>query len=81
MNKALYFSRSPIPHVRDIDPRDWMSAAPFWGHAGVYAYQRSVLQEYLRLPEGLMERAEKLEQLRLMEAGKSFLAVEIAGTR
>ena len=75
--RALYFSRSPIPHVRDLEPGEWLSAAPFWGHAGVYAYRRNVLIDYLRLPEGLMERAEKLEQLRLLEAGRQFLTVEI----
>jgi len=76
-HRALYFSRSPIPHVRDLKPAEWLSAAPFWGHAGVYAYRRNVLIDYLRLPEGLMERAEKLEQLRLLEAGRQFLTVEI----
>jgi len=76
-HRALYFSRSPIPHVRDLEMSEWPTAAPFWGHAGVYAYQRSVLQEYLRLPEGVMEIAEKLEQLRLLEAGKQILTVEI----
>ena len=76
-NRALYFSRSPVPHVRDLDTDDWLSTAPFFGHAGVYAYRRAVLLEYLQLPEGVMEKAEKLEQLRLLEAGKQFLTVEI----
>ena len=76
-DKALYFSRSPVPHVRDIETNDWLSRAPFFGHAGVYAYRRDVLIEYLKLPEGRMEKAEKLEQLRLLEAGKQFLTVEI----
>ena len=75
--KALYFSRSPIPHVRDVGPDEWLSATPYWGHAGVYAYRKEVLIEYLQLPEGVMERAEKLEQLRLLEAGKQILTVEI----
>jgi len=75
--KALYFSRSPIPHVRDIGPEEWLSATPYWGHAGVYAYRKEVLIEYLQLPEGVMEKAEKLEQLRLLEAGKQILTVEI----
>lgn len=74
---AMYFSRSPMPHVRDLEISEWLSAAPFWGHAGVYAYRRAVLLEYLRLPEGVLERAEKLEQLRLLEAGKRLLTVEI----
>jgi len=74
---ALYFSRSPIPHVRDVGPDQWLSASPYRGHAGVYAYRKKVLIEYLQLPEGVMEKAEKLEQLRLLEAGKQILTVEI----
>jgi 3-deoxy-manno-octulosonate cytidylyltransferase (CMP-KDO synthetase) len=74
---ALYFSRSPVPYVRDADPAEWLSHANFWGHAGVYAYRERVLREFSRLAEGHLERVEKLEQLRLLEAGKRFLAVEI----
>lgn len=75
--KALYFSRSPIPHVRDSEPADWLSSTPFWGHVGVYAYRRNALLEHSRLPEGPLEQAEKLEQLRLLESGKEILAVEM----
>lgn len=74
---ALYFSRSPVPHVREADLHDWLSQTTFWGHAGVYAYRRNVLLEFRHLPEGQLERVEKLEQLRLLEAGKRILAVEI----
>jgi 3-deoxy-manno-octulosonate cytidylyltransferase (CMP-KDO synthetase) len=74
---ALYFSHSPIPHVRDEPMEDWVSHAPFWGHVGVYGYRRFVLEEYGQLPEGQLERVEKLEQLRLLEAGKRILTVEI----
>ena len=76
-NDALYFSRSPIPHVRDVELNNWLTATPFWGHTGVYAYRRQVLYDYLQLPEGAMEKAEKLEQLRLLEAGRTILTVEI----
>ncbi len=75
--RALYFSRSPIPYVRDFEVKDWLDQAPYWGHVGVYAYRRQVLIDYLHLPEGQMERAEKLEQLRLLEAGRDILTVEI----
>jgi len=75
--RALYFSRSQIPHVRDVKLSDWLSTAPYWGHTGVYAYRREILLEYLQLPEGIMEKTEKLEQLRLLEAGKKILTVEI----
>jgi 3-deoxy-manno-octulosonate cytidylyltransferase (CMP-KDO synthetase) len=75
--QALYFSRSPIPYVRDVDTMNWLSAAEFWGHVGVYGYRRNVLQQYFELPGGRLESAEKLEQLRLLEAGKRILTVEI----
>lgn len=76
-NTALYFSHSPIPHVRDEPVEDWASRTAFWGHVGVYGYRRSVLEEYSQLPEGQLEHVEKLEQLRLLEAGKKILTVEI----
>jgi len=76
-NSALYFSHSPIPHVRDEPIENWASLTPFWGHVGVYGYRRNVLEEYDRLPEGRLEQVEKLEQLRLLEAGKKILTVEI----
>ena len=74
---ALYFSRSPIPYVRDIDPKHWPSSTDYWGHTGVYAYRRQLLQEYTELPAGTLEQVERLEQLRILEAGRKILAVEI----
>ena len=74
---ALYFSRSPIPHLRDVEPTEWLSKAAFWGHAGVYAFGREVLEEFSRIPLGSLETMEKLEQLRLLEAGKRFISVEL----
>ena len=75
--RALYFSRSPIPHVRESQPGEWLNHASFWGHVGLYAYRRNVLGQYMQLPEGQLEAVEKLEQLRLLEAGMSILTVEI----
>lgn len=74
---ALYFSRSPVPYVRDKVIGDWLESAQFWGHAGVYAYRRQVLKEFSKLPKSPLEQIENLEQLRLLEAGKKFLTVEI----
>jgi len=74
---ALYFSRSAIPYVRDMEPKDWLSKTQFWGHTGVYAYRKEVLTEYFKLPEGTLEKTEKLEQLRVLEAGRKILTVEI----
>ena len=75
--QALYFSRSPIPHVRGAEPNDWLNHTIFWGHVGVYAYRRSLLGQYLQIPEGRLETVENLEQLRMLEAGKQILTVEI----
>lgn len=71
---ALYFSRSPIPHVRDWD-ESVLSAQPpcFFQHIGLYAYRRDFLLEYSDLPQTSLEKLEKLEQLRALAAGKTIL--------
>jgi 3-deoxy-manno-octulosonate cytidylyltransferase (CMP-KDO synthetase) len=74
---ALYFSRSPVPYVRDIELTDWLGASRFWGHTGIYAYRRAALEDYQKLAPSQLETTEKLEQLRLMEAGKKYLTVAI----
>ncbi len=64
--RALYFSRAPIPHVRD-HVRD---ALPFASlHLGVYIFRRDTLERFTALPSGELEEAEKLEQLRALEHG------------
>jgi 3-deoxy-manno-octulosonate cytidylyltransferase (CMP-KDO synthetase) len=60
---ALYFSRSPIPLVRDG------GGFAFFKHIGLYVYRRDFLVRYRFLPVGPLERAEKLEQLRALENG------------
>lgn len=66
---ALYFSRSIIPFVRGVDIEEWPSAYPFLKHLGLYAYRREVLREVTQLPQGVLEKAESLEQLRWLENG------------
>ena len=66
---ALYFSRSVIPFIRGIETDEWLSHYPFLKHLGVYAYRRKVLAEVTRLPQGQLEKAESLEQLRWLENG------------
>lgn len=61
---ALYFSRWPIPYVRDKDGR-----AEHYRHFGIYAYRREFLLQYVKLPQTPLERAERLEQLRALENG------------
>lgn len=67
--RALYFSRSAIPHVRGEDPQQWHAHAPYWGHVGIYGYRADVLARWDALPHSPLEHTEKLEQLRLIEAG------------
>jgi len=69
---AMYFSRAPIPYVRD--PRGgW---PPLYRHIGLYAYRRSALMVLASLPPTPLERAESLEQLRALEHGIRIKAVE-----
>jgi 3-deoxy-manno-octulosonate cytidylyltransferase (CMP-KDO synthetase) len=75
--QALYFSRSPIPYVRDIPVSDWLQKTVFWGHYGIYGYRRQVLVDFkTSIPPGPLEEAEKLEQLRFLESGYSIYTVE-----
>ncbi len=66
---ALYFSRSPIPAVRASEPNEWQKKHIFYQHIGMYAYRSNVLRKLSKLPEGLLEKAESLEQLRWLENG------------
>lgn len=67
---ALYFSRAPIPHVRGGEPGSAdFSSGEFLRHIGVYAYTAEALQRWVDLPEGHLERLERLEQLRPLAAG------------
>jgi 3-deoxy-manno-octulosonate cytidylyltransferase (CMP-KDO synthetase) len=65
---ALYFSRAPIPVVRDKTGRSVTTGLHFV-HLGLYMYRRDVLMQLASLPSGLLEDAEKLEQLRALEHG------------
>ena len=69
--QALYFSRYPIPF-----DRDGRGDVQRHKHIGLYAYTRQALAAFHALPEAPLERAEKLEQLRLLQNGISILVVE-----
>jgi 3-deoxy-manno-octulosonate cytidylyltransferase (CMP-KDO synthetase) len=71
--RALYFSRSPLPFWREGGP-------PYlYRHIGIYAYRVQFLKEFVHLPPGRWEAAEKLEQLRALEHGFAIHVVETEG--
>jgi len=69
--RALYFSRSKIPYIRD----ELHSNISYLLHIGLYAYRLSALKTFTSLPPSPLEQIEKLEQLRLLEAGISIHVV------
>ena len=71
---ALYFSRAPIPWVRDSAHK---VHARHMKHLGLYVFQRDALLEYPTLPQGELERLEQLEQLRWMENGWKIRVAEV----
>jgi 3-deoxy-manno-octulosonate cytidylyltransferase (CMP-KDO synthetase) len=71
---ALYFSRAPIPWVRDTGSKILVRHMK---HLGLYVFQREALLEYPTLPQGELERIEQLEQLRWMENGWKIRVAEV----
>lgn len=67
--QALYFSRSVIPYLRGVDKSEWLRQHTYYKHLGLYAYLTPVLQRLTQLPQGQLEQAESLEQLRWLEYG------------
>lgn len=76
--RALYFSRSVIPCVRDAGSVD--TAGLYWRHLGLYAYRRAFLARVVAAPPCATERAECLEQLRALDLGARMLVVRTADT-
>lgn len=68
---ALYFSRSVIPFTSDNKAKP-----SYYKHLGIYSYRRPFLERFIELPEGTLESAEKLEQLRALEYGYRIKIVE-----
>lgn len=69
---ALYFSRSKIPYLRDASSSD----GHYLLHVGIYAYRLTALRAFTELPPSPLEKIEKLEQLRLLEAGVPIHVVQ-----
>lgn len=69
-HNALYFSKSVIPFVRDFT-----EGIPVHRHIGLYGYRRAALERFVSLPQGALEKAEQLEQLRALEHGMKIRVV------
>ncbi|MBO7220981.1 MAG: 3-deoxy-manno-octulosonate cytidylyltransferase [Alistipes sp.] len=67
--EAIYFSRSVVPYLRDVERSEWLKHHTFYKHIGIYAFRAEVLKRVTSLPQSPLEKAEKLEQLRWMESG------------
>jgi len=74
--RALYFSRHPIPFVREAQFRP--DGPLYWRHIGIYLYRRDFLERLVREPPSLLERAECLEQLRALHIGGAIGVAQTA---
>ncbi len=73
--RALYFSRSAIPHRRDPD----VPGPRVWQHIGLYVFRREFLEAFVRLDPSPLERSEALEQLRALENGYPIGVAPVEG--
>ena len=74
--KALLFSRSPIPFLRNEEKENW-STTHFYKHIGMYAFRRNTLLEITKLSPSRLEKLESLEQLRWLENGLEIFTTEL----
>ena len=72
---ALYFSRNPIPYMRNVAHEKWLQKGCFFQHLGIYAYKAETLHQIATMQPTALELAESLEQLRWLENG---LAIRMA---
>ena len=69
---ALYFSRNPMPFMRNVEHDDWMRKGVFYKHIGIYAYKAETLRQVAAMQASSLEICESLEQLRWLENGLSI---------
>ena len=77
-NRALYFSRSPIPYLRDFPTDKWLDNNVYYKHIGLYGYKRETLIDIVAMAPSSLEKAESLEQLRWLENGVKIAVSETA---
>jgi 3-deoxy-manno-octulosonate cytidylyltransferase (CMP-KDO synthetase) len=74
--QALYFSRQPIPYQASLPNNEWLTAAKFWKHIGIYAWTKTTLETIIDLEPTELEIQESLEQLRWLYHGLPIQTVE-----
>jgi 3-deoxy-manno-octulosonate cytidylyltransferase (CMP-KDO synthetase) len=67
--KALIFTRSPLPYVRNSGEMEWIREQAHYKHIGIYGFRSEVLRQICHVPQGKLERLESLEQLRWLQSG------------
>ena len=74
---ALYFSRSPVPFIRNHPQENWLNQASFFRHMGIYAYREKVLKAIVQLPESMLEKARNgWNNFAWLEAGYNIRIIE-----
>jgi len=76
LSEAVYFSRSPLPHIRGQEQTEWLKHYTYFKHIGIYGYRADILQQITQLPVSSLEKAESLEQLRWIENGYRIKVAE-----
>jgi 3-deoxy-manno-octulosonate cytidylyltransferase (CMP-KDO synthetase) len=76
LSEAIYFSRTPIPYLREFPQHEWLGRFDYFKHIGIYGYRADILQKLTQLPVSSLEKAEKLEQLRWLENGYRITVAE-----
>jgi 3-deoxy-manno-octulosonate cytidylyltransferase (CMP-KDO synthetase) len=74
--EAIYFSRSAIPHLRNVESEKWLNKQTYYKHIGMYGYRADILAEITKLSPSSLEMAESLEQLRWIENGYKIKVAE-----
>lgn len=73
--QALYFSRSSIPYIKNVDPKI-LKKHKVYRHVGIYSYRVGYLKKFVQMPQSDLERIERLEQLRALHAGDKIVIDE-----
>lgn len=76
LNRAIYFSRSAIPFIRETPIEKWLEKEKFYKHIGIYAYRSDILATIVKLKPSKVEMMEQLEQLRWLSNGINIQTIE-----